>query len=91
MVSKIKDKFLPVDYQHNLCRHVQNLRQKNTYVREYTEGFFRLPLQSIIKEAKYQRVVRYVNGGEISTHYFRNVDESYQIALKVEEKLDREL
>ena len=27
----------------------------------------------------------------MNTHYFHNVDESYQIALKVEEKLDRKL
>jgi hypothetical protein len=37
MVSKIKEKFLHVDYQQNLCKQVQNLRHKETYVREYTK------------------------------------------------------
>jgi hypothetical protein len=37
MVSKIKEKFLPVDYQQNLCKQVQNLRQKETSVCEYTK------------------------------------------------------
>jgi len=97
MVSKIKEKFLPVDYQQNLCKQVQNLRQKDTSVREYTEEFFKLSLRSGIKEPEYQRVARYVNGFqyqiqyEMSTHYFRNVDEAYQVALKVEEKIDRKL
>jgi hypothetical protein len=32
MVTKIKDKFLLVDYQQNLFRQVQNLRQRETFV-----------------------------------------------------------
>jgi hypothetical protein len=97
MVRKIKEKFLHVDYQQNLCKQVQNLRQKETYVCEYTEEFFKLSLRSGIKEPEYQRVARYVNGlkyhiqDEMSTHYFRNVDEAYQVALKVEENIDRRL
>jgi hypothetical protein len=62
MVSKIKEKFLPVDYQHKLCRQVYNLKQKETSMCEYTEVFFKLSLRSGIKEPKYQRVVRYMNG-----------------------------
>jgi hypothetical protein len=97
MVRKIKEKFLPVDYQQNLCRQVKNLRQKETFVREYTEEFFKISLRSGIKEPKYQRVERYMNGlkyqiqDEMSTHYFHNVDEAYQVALKVEENIDRRL
>ena len=34
MVIKIKEKFLRVSYQQNLWRQVQNLRQKDVYVRE---------------------------------------------------------
>jgi hypothetical protein len=76
MVSKIKEKFLPVDYQQNLCKQVQNLRKKETFVREYTKEFFKLSLRSGMKEPEYQRVERYVNGlkyqiqDEMSTHYF---------------------
>jgi hypothetical protein len=42
MVTKIKEKFLHVDYQQNLYRQVPNLWQKETYVHEYTEEFFKL-------------------------------------------------
>jgi hypothetical protein len=43
-VRKIKDKFLHDDYQHNLCKHVQNLKQKETFVPEYTRSFSNYPL-----------------------------------------------
>jgi hypothetical protein len=35
MVIMIKDKFLHVDYEHNLCKQVQNLRNKETSQCEY--------------------------------------------------------
>jgi hypothetical protein len=50
-----------------------------------------------MKEPKYQRVEIYVNGlkyqiqDEVSTHYFQNVDEVYQVALKVEENIDKRI
>jgi hypothetical protein len=97
MVGKIKEKFLPVDYQQNLCKQVQNLKQKEISLREYTKEFFKLSLRSRMKEPQYMRVERYVNGlkyqtqDEMSTHYFQNVDEGYQVALKVEEKISRRI
>ena len=50
-----------------------------------------------IKELEFERVARYMNGliyqiqDAMSTHYFCNVDEAYQVALRVEEKIDRKL
>jgi hypothetical protein len=76
---------------------VKNLRWKETYVHEYTEEFFKLSLESGIKKPKYQRVARYMNGlkyqiqDDMSMHYFRNVDESYQVYFNVEENIDRRL
>jgi hypothetical protein len=37
MVDNLKDKFIPKDYQLNLVRRLQNLRQKGLSVKEYTE------------------------------------------------------
>jgi hypothetical protein len=62
MVSKIKEKILPVDYQQNLCKRARNLRQKETSMCEYTKEFFKLSLKSGMKELEYQRVERYING-----------------------------
>ena len=46
MVNKMKKKFLPIDYQVNLLRKIQNLRQKDMNVKEYTEEFYRLDIKS---------------------------------------------
>jgi hypothetical protein len=62
MVGKIKENLLPVDYQQNLCRQVQNLRKKDTLVHEFTEELFRLSLRYGINEPEYQCVARYING-----------------------------
>ena len=46
MLYKIKIQFMPKDYQLNLLRQLQNLRQKAMTVKEYTEEFFRLNIKS---------------------------------------------
>ena len=40
MVAKLKAKFIPKDYQINLFRKLQNLRQKGMTVKEYIEDFY---------------------------------------------------
>ena len=46
MVAKMKDKFMPKDYQINLFRKLQNLRQKGMTVKEYTEEFYKLNIRT---------------------------------------------
>jgi hypothetical protein len=46
MVAKINEKFIPKDYQINLFRRLQNLRQKGMTVKEYTEEFYRLNIRA---------------------------------------------
>jgi hypothetical protein len=46
MVSKLKTKFIPKDYQINLFRRFQNLRQKGMIVKEYTEEFYRMNIRA---------------------------------------------
>jgi hypothetical protein len=36
IISKFKGKFLPIDYTLNLYRKLQNLKQKDIIVKEYT-------------------------------------------------------
>jgi hypothetical protein len=40
MIAKMKEKFIPRDYQINMFRRMQNLRQKLMTVKEYTEEFY---------------------------------------------------
>jgi hypothetical protein len=45
MVAKIKAKFVPKDYQINMLRKLQNLRQKGIIVKEYTQEFYKLNIR----------------------------------------------
>ena len=64
-------------------------------VREYTEEFYKVNIISGHIEDTPERVARYVNGlrfdiqDELSLLSLRYVEEAYQVALKVEEKLMR--
>jgi len=95
MAEKLRYKFLASDYGQRLFKEFQNLRQREKSVSEYTNEFFRLSIHRNVDEGGKQLVARYVNGlnyaiqDEIMMHYVRNVEEAYQLALKVEEKLAR--
>jgi hypothetical protein len=63
MVGKLKAKFIPKDYQINLFRKLQNLRQKGMTVKEYTEEFYLLNIRTGQWERDEEKVVaRYING-----------------------------
>jgi hypothetical protein len=95
MVAKLKAKFIPKDYQVNLFRKLQNLRQKGMTVKEYIEEFYRLNIRTGQKERDEEKVARYVNGlryevqDELSMMSVRTLEDAYQFALKAEEKLAR--
>jgi len=62
MVSNLKDKFIPMDYQLNLFIRLQNLRQKGLSVKEYTEEFYKLNIRAGHKKNDEEKFVRYING-----------------------------
>jgi hypothetical protein len=93
MIAKMKEKFIPRDYQISLFRRMQNLRQKLMTVKEYTEEFYRLNIRVGHRESNDEKLARYINGlryeiqDEISMATIRMVEDAYQLALKAEEKL----
>jgi hypothetical protein len=95
MIAKMKAKFIPRDYQINLFRRMHNLRQKLMMVKEYTEEFYKLNIQTGHRESDDEKVARYLNGlrydiqDELSLTTIRMVEDAYQMALKAEEKLGR--
>jgi hypothetical protein len=95
MVAKIKEKFIPKDYQINMFRRLQNLRQKILSVKAYIEEFYRLNIRAGHKENEDEKKSRYINGlryeiqEEISMMSVSKVEDAYQVALKDEEKLAR--
>ena len=62
MKENLRGKFLPKDYKLILFRKMQNLKQKSTIVREYTEEFYKVNIRSGHVEDTPERVSRYVNG-----------------------------
>jgi hypothetical protein len=62
MIAKMKVKFIPRDYQINLFRRMQNLKQKRMIVKEYTEEFYRLNIRAGQCESDDEKVSRYMNG-----------------------------
>jgi hypothetical protein len=95
MVTKMKVKFIPKDYQITLFRRMQNLRQKLMSVKEYTEEFYKLNIRESHRKSDDEKVARYMNGlrydiqDEMSMMIIQTVEDAYQMALKVEEKLSQ--
>ena len=62
MVNKVKNKFLPANYQVSLLRKMQNLKQNYMTVKEYTEEFNRLDIRSRHVDDDVEKIARYING-----------------------------
>jgi uncharacterized protein YjbK len=64
-------------------------------VKEYTEEFYRINIRAGHRESDDEKVSRYMNGLQYDIQYemrmltIRNVEDSYQMALKDEEKLSQ--
>ena len=90
MITKMKEKFIPKDYQITLFQRMQNLRQKLMLVKDYTEEFYRLNIRAghwesdDEKVSKYMNVLRYDIQDELSMITIRTVEDAYQMALKAE-------
>jgi len=95
MVAKLKGRFLSKDYQVELYRRVQNLRQKGMTVQEYTEEFYRVNLRAGYTDDTPEKTARYVNVlrmeilDEISILSPRSIEEAFQSAVKAEEKINK--
>ena len=62
MMTKIKKKFLQSDYQVNILRKMQNLKQKDMSVKDYIEKFYGLDIRSRHVDDEIEKVARYLNG-----------------------------
>jgi uncharacterized protein YjbK len=64
-------------------------------VKEYTEEFYRMNIITGQRERDKEKLYRYINGSryeiqdELSMMSVRTMEDAYQFALKVEEKLAR--
>ena len=56
MVTKLKAKFIPADYELELFKKLQNLKQKDMTVKDYTEEFYKLTIRSGNRELSKEKV-----------------------------------
>lgn len=95
MVSKMKSNFLPKDFEVQMHKKMQGLKQKDLDVKAYTDEFYKLSMRSGLDEEEIVKVARYLGGlkfsiqDEFAAVNPRSVKECYQMALRIEEKLKR--
>ncbi|GLJ27819.1 hypothetical protein SUGI_0545980 [Cryptomeria japonica] len=95
MLAKVRESYIPEDYENQLHKRRQNLRQRELDVSGYTEECQNLSLRSKVMEDESIKVARYLNGlrwnikEELSLLCLSTVHKYYQLALKVEEKIKK--
>ncbi|KAL4187889.1 hypothetical protein AMTRI_Chr09g21250 [Amborella trichopoda] len=72
--SRMKEKFLPVDYTQLFFSQFSNLRQETKRLAEYTKDFYKLMVRNGMQETEKQLVSSYIN-------------DAYQLGLNVEVSL----
>ena len=91
----MKQKFIPIDYKLDLLNEMQGLKQVGKSIQEYTEEFYRVLIRTGHAEVDKEKVACYINGlrpsiqEELSLVQIMSIEEAYQFALKVEEKLNK--
>ena len=95
MVAKLRGKFLPKDFHISLFKQMQNMKQRVMTVKEYIEEFYKINLMAGYIEDTIEKVAIYLNGlrydiqDELSLVNPIDIGESYQYALRAEERIQR--
>nr|TKR98577.1 hypothetical protein D5086_0000201680 [Populus alba] len=93
MKERLKEKYLPIDYEQMMFEEMLQLRQGALTVDQYTDRFHELTTRSRIVETDQQTLARYRNGlrgdlyKEMLIARLINVNEAYQLALRLEKQL----
>ena len=95
MVAKLKQKFIPIDYELDMLKKMQGLKQVGKSVQEYTKEFYQVLIRTSHAEDNKEKVAHYINKlrssiqEELSLVQIMSIKEAYQFSLKVEEKLNK--
>jgi hypothetical protein len=95
MRRELTSKFLPAHYYQDNFIQLQNLRQKNLSVEEYTREFEKLMMKCDIHEKEEQTIARYLGGlntdiaHPVQLQQYWSVEDVIRLAIRVEEKLSK--
>jgi len=93
MKERLKEKYLPIDYEQMMFEEMLQLRQGSLSVDQFTDRFHELTVRSKVVETEQQTLARYRTGlrndlrKEMWTARLINVEEAYQLALRIEKQL----
>ncbi|KAG6745122.1 hypothetical protein POTOM_051766 [Populus tomentosa] len=93
MKERLKEKYLPIDYEQMMFEEMLQLRQGSLSVDQFTDRFHELTVRSKVTETEQQTLARYRTGlrndlrKEMWTARLINVEEAYQLALRIEKQL----
>ena len=93
MKDRLKEKYLSIDYEQMMFEEMLQLRQGSLSVDQFTDHFHELTIRSKIVETKQQTLARYCTGlrselrKEMWTARLINVEEAYQMALRIEKQI----
>ncbi|KAA8516297.1 hypothetical protein F0562_016590 [Nyssa sinensis] len=93
MKERLKEKYLPIDYEQMMFEEMLQLRQGSLSVDQFTDRFHELTVRSKIVETEQQTLARYRTGlrselrREMWTARLINVEEAYQLALRIEKQM----
>ncbi|XP_020597419.1 uncharacterized protein LOC110037178 [Phalaenopsis equestris] len=88
--ERLKEKYLPIDYEKMMFKEILQLRKGLMSVDQFPDRFHELIIHSKIVETEQQTLARYHTGlrselrREMWTARLLNVEEAYQLALRIE-------
>ena len=80
MVSKLKAKFIPEDYELELFKKLSNLKQKEMFMKTYIEEFYKIHIRFGHCKSSKEKVPRYFNGLKFNVQ-----DELIMLTLSLDE------
>ena len=66
MISKLKREIITIDYELDLLKKMQRLKQARKYVQEYTKYFYQVFIRNNHVEVDKEKVAYYINGLKLS-------------------------
>ena len=67
IIAKLKQKLIPIDYELDMLKKMQGLKQARKFIQEYTEEFYQVLIRTGPAKVDKDKVFHYVNGLRPST------------------------